>query len=41
MSTAERLVELMPEAALVTASTLPDLLAWTDTVVDFIRSLSG
>jgi pimeloyl-ACP methyl ester carboxylesterase len=39
MSTAERLVELMPNARLVTASTFAELRAWTDAAVDFVTSL--
>lgn len=39
METAERLVELMPHATLHAASTLEHLFGWTDTTVEFLRSL--
>lgn len=39
MSTAERLVELMPHAELVIASTFDELLTWTATATAFLRSL--
>ena len=39
MSTAERLVELMPHAELVIASTFDELLTWTATATAFLCSL--
>ena len=40
ISTAERLVELMPNAELSVASTLGELFAWTDLVADFLSRLA-
>ncbi len=39
-STAERLVELMPHATLVTASTFRELRAWTDAAIEFLGSVN-
>jgi pimeloyl-ACP methyl ester carboxylesterase len=39
MSTAERLVELMPNAQLVTASTFTELRAWSDAALDFVSTV--
>ena len=38
MSTAERLVELLPQARLVTASTFAELRAWSDAAIEFLSS---
>ena len=39
MTTAERLVELMPHADLHVASTFEDLIGWTDLTISFLESL--
>jgi 3-oxoadipate enol-lactonase len=41
MSTAERLVDLIPGARLHVASTIDELSGWTDLVVEFLEGLGG